>query len=54
MVSGPQVTRYTEVRSPGEGCAAPRNPWTPRPWLFTPAEWEAFVLGAKDGEFDVM
>ena len=22
--------------------------------LFTPAEWEAFVLGAKDGEFDVL
>jgi hypothetical protein len=22
--------------------------------LFTPSEWEAFVLGAKDGEFDVM
>ena len=22
--------------------------------IFTPAEWEAFVLGAKDGEFDVM
>jgi hypothetical protein len=21
--------------------------------IFTPAEWEAFVLGAKDGEFDV-
>lgn len=20
--------------------------------VFTPAEWEAFVLGAKDGEFD--
>jgi hypothetical protein len=20
--------------------------------LFTPAEWEAFVLGARDGEFD--
>ncbi|HEX4100447.1 MAG: DUF397 domain-containing protein [Pseudonocardiaceae bacterium] len=22
--------------------------------IFTPAEWEAFVLGAKDGEFDVL
>ncbi|MBV2365004.1 DUF397 domain-containing protein [Streptomonospora nanhaiensis] len=21
--------------------------------FFTPAEWEAFVLGAKDGEFDI-
>ena len=21
--------------------------------IFTPSEWEAFVLGAKDGEFDV-
>ncbi|MGH3797913.1 MAG: DUF397 domain-containing protein [Pseudonocardiaceae bacterium] len=21
--------------------------------IFTPPEWEAFVLGAKDGEFDV-
>lgn len=21
--------------------------------IFTPAEWEAFVLGARDGEFDV-
>ena len=22
--------------------------------IFTPSEWEAFVLGAKDGEFNVM
>ena len=22
--------------------------------IFTPAEWEAFVLGAKDGEFDAL
>ncbi|HEY2763258.1 MAG TPA: DUF397 domain-containing protein [Pseudonocardiaceae bacterium] len=22
--------------------------------IFTPAEWDAFVLGAKDGEFDVL
>jgi Domain of unknown function (DUF397) len=22
--------------------------------IFTPSEWEAFVLGAKDGEFDVL
>ena len=21
--------------------------------IFTPAEWDAFVLGARDGEFDV-
>ena len=21
--------------------------------FFTPAEWDAFVLGAKDGEFDI-
>jgi hypothetical protein len=21
--------------------------------MFTPAEWEAFVLGVKDGEFDL-
>ena len=21
--------------------------------VFTPAEWEAFVLGVKDGEFDL-
>jgi hypothetical protein len=20
--------------------------------VFTPAEWDAFILGAKDGEFD--
>lgn len=29
-----------------------KNPAAPA-LQFTPAEWEAFLLGAKDGEFDI-
>ncbi|MEV6108093.1 DUF397 domain-containing protein [Streptomyces sp. NPDC051940] len=29
-----------------------RNPQGPA-LIFTPAEWRAFVLGARDGEFDL-
>ncbi|MGH3978617.1 MAG: DUF397 domain-containing protein [Pseudonocardiaceae bacterium] len=29
------------------------NPVDSETLIFTPAEWEAFVLGVKDGEFDV-
>jgi hypothetical protein len=29
-----------------------RNPTGPA-LIFTPAEWRAFVLGARDGEFDL-
>lgn len=29
-----------------------KNPSGPK-LVFTPAEWEAFVLGVKDGEFDL-
>ena len=28
-----------------------KNPWGPA-LLFTPAEWDAFVGSAKDGDFD--
>jgi uncharacterized protein DUF397 len=30
------------------------NPVDSETLIFTPSEWEAFVLGAKDGEFDVL
>ncbi|MCQ4083576.1 DUF397 domain-containing protein [Streptomyces sp. RB6PN25] len=30
-----------------------RNPEGPA-LVFTPAEWRAFVLGARDGEFDLI
>jgi Domain of unknown function (DUF397) len=30
------------------------NPVDSETLIFTPAEWEAFVLGAKDGEFDAL
>ena len=41
------------AHTPG-GHVAMRNPTDPTgPLLvFTPAEWDAFVHGAKDGEFD--
>jgi hypothetical protein len=29
-----------------------KDPNSPK-LVFTPAEWEAFVLGVKDGEFDL-
>jgi hypothetical protein len=31
-----------------------QHPETSRTLIFTQAEWDAFVLGAKDGEFDAM
>jgi len=30
------------------------HPEASRTLIFTQAEWDAFVLGAKDGEFDAM
>ncbi|MFD9127671.1 DUF397 domain-containing protein [Kitasatospora sp. NPDC059571] len=37
------------------GCIAMRDGRHPEgpALIFTPAEWEAFVLGARDGEFDL-
>ncbi|MHC0431786.1 DUF397 domain-containing protein [Streptomyces sp. O3] len=38
-----------------EGFIAMRNGGSPQKpsLIFTPAEWRAFVLGARDGEFDL-
>ncbi|WP_225846769.1 DUF397 domain-containing protein [Streptomyces sp. HPF1205] len=38
-----------------EGCIAMRDGRDPEgpALVFTPAEWRAFVLGARDGEFDL-
>jgi Domain of unknown function (DUF397) len=42
-----------EVAFLPEGAVAMRNPADPHGTVlrYTPAEWKAFVLGAKDGEF---
>ncbi|MFC1403209.1 MULTISPECIES: DUF397 domain-containing protein [Streptacidiphilus] len=43
-----------EVAFLEDGHVALRNPADPNGTVlyYTPAEWEAFTLGAKDGEFD--
>lgn len=43
-----------EVRRVGDRVEV-RNSKRPgeKPSYFTPAEWDAFTLGAKDGEFDL-
>jgi hypothetical protein len=63
-ISGAEWTRFGE-EAQGEGCVelaylsggnvAMRNSAAPDgPVLrFTPGEWEAFVLGVRDGEFDL-
>jgi len=38
------IGRFVAMRSSG-------SPATP-PLIFTPAEWDAFTAGVKDGEFD--
>jgi Domain of unknown function (DUF397) len=48
---------HLEIAFVQDGYVAMRsseNPVDSETLLFTPSEWEAFVLGAKDGEFDVM
>ena len=52
--SGPNCDNCVEVAFV-EGAIAVRDSKSPAgPVLvFTPAEWDAFVAGAKDGEFDI-
>lgn len=48
---------HLEIAFVQDGYVAMRsseNPVDSETLIFTPAEWEAFVLGAKDGEFDVI
>ncbi len=48
---------HLEIAFVQDGYVAMRSsekPMDSETLLFTPSEWEAFVLGAKDGEFDVM
>lgn len=50
---GPQDEKVEIAHLPG-GAVAMRNSAEPDTVLrFTAAEWEAFVLGARDGEFDI-
>lgn len=52
--SGPFTDNCVEVAFIGDTIAVrdSKNP-AGAALLFTPAEWDAFVEGAKDGEFDV-
>ncbi len=52
--SGPFTDNCVEVAFIGDIIAVrdSKNPQGPA-LLFTPSEWDAFVGGAKDGEFDV-
>jgi hypothetical protein len=52
--SGPNSDNCVEVAFVGEAIAVrdSKNPHGPA-LIFTPAEWDAFVGGAKDGEFDL-
>ena len=52
--SGPDRDNCVEVAFVGESIAVrdSRNPDGPA-LIFTAAEWDAFVGGAKDGEFDL-
>jgi hypothetical protein len=51
--SGPTGGNCVEVAFLDGGQVAVRNSWQPSgpALVFTSAEWEAFVGGAKDGEF---
>jgi hypothetical protein len=52
--SGPNCDNCVEVAFVGEAIAVrdSKSPEGPA-LIFTPAEWDAFVGGAKDGEFDL-
>jgi hypothetical protein len=52
--SGPQGGNCVEIAHLPDGQVAIRNSRHPSgpALLFTPSEWEAFVGGAKDGDFD--
>jgi Domain of unknown function (DUF397) len=51
--SGPQGGNCVEIAHLSDGQVAIRNSRHPAgpALLFTPAEWTAFLAGAKDGEF---
>jgi uncharacterized protein DUF397 len=51
---GPDCANRVEVAFVGEAIAVrdSENPDGPA-LIFTPAEWDAFLGGAKDGEFDL-
>ncbi|GGJ88596.1 DUF397 domain-containing protein [Pilimelia anulata] len=52
--SGPNCDNCVEVAFVGGAIAVRDSKNTDGPaLLFTPAEWDAFVGGAKDGEFDL-
>jgi len=52
--SGPNCDNCVEVAFVGGAIAVrdSKNPVGPA-LIFTPDEWDAFVAGAKDGEFDL-
>lgn len=52
--SGPNCDNCVEVAFVGGAIALrdSKNPTGPA-LIFTPGEWDAFVEGAKDGEFDL-
>ena len=51
--SGPNCDNCVEAAFVGDRIAVrdSKDPQSPV-LVFTPAEWDAFVAGAKDGEFD--
>lgn len=52
--SGPNCDNCVEVAFVGDAIAVRDSKDPTGPVLtFTPAEWDAFVAGAKDGEFDI-
>ena len=54
-LSKPDAEAVVEVAEFEDGFRAVRDGKSPEKGtlFFTPAEWEAFVLGARDGEFDI-
>jgi hypothetical protein len=52
---GSDPANRVEIAYLPEGAVAMRNPAEPDtpPLRYTAAEWRAFVLGARDGEFDL-
>ncbi|WP_306366944.1 DUF397 domain-containing protein [Nocardiopsis sp. CC223A] len=54
-LSDPESAAIVEVATFDDGFRAVRDGKSPEKGtlFFTPAEWEAFVLGARDGEFDI-
>jgi hypothetical protein len=54
-LSKPDAEAVVEVAEFDDGFRAVRDGKSPEKGtlFFTPAEWEAFVLGGRDGEFDI-